>query len=63
MAGEKSMLRTARNGAEVNRRHLAIFVFPILTLSQGCGFLSSADNAANSDLQLLVCGLTHCPCT
>ena len=48
------------NGAEVDRIHPAVFVLLILALSQGCAPLPNTDNAANSDLELLMCGLTKC---
>ncbi len=44
----KSILRTS-------------FVLFMLTLSHGCGSLSSADDGAHSDLELLICSLTNCP--
>ncbi|NLX12601.1 MAG: hypothetical protein GXY44_02970 [Phycisphaerales bacterium] len=45
----------------MNRTHLAIFVLLMLALSQGCASLTNADSSANSDLELLLCGLTKCP--
>lgn len=48
------------NGEEVNRIHPAVFVPLILALSQGCVPLPSTDNAANSDAEVLTCGLTRC---
>lgn len=45
----------------MNTIHLAVFVLIILALSQGCGYLPNTDNAVNSDLELLMCGLTKCP--
>ena len=45
----------------MNRVHLAILALPILALTQGCGSLSGAAQASNSDLALLMCGLTRCP--
>lgn len=65
----------------MNPKHLAVSVFLILSLIQGCDSLiihalrpahdepgqsveepgSSSDNVANSDLELLICGLMNCP--
>ena len=45
----------------MKRIHLAVVVLPILVLSQGCAPLPNTDNAANSDLELVLCGLTRCP--
>lgn len=41
--------------------HLATFVLLILVLSQGCALLPNTDNTTDSDLELLLCGLTKCP--
>jgi hypothetical protein len=52
--------RARVKGAEVNRIHLAVFVLLILALSQGCVLLPNTDNPANSDIEVLACGMTKC---
>jgi hypothetical protein len=47
-------------GVEVNRKHLAIFVLLSPALGAGCGCLPETQNTGNSDLELLMCGLTKC---
>jgi hypothetical protein len=44
----------------VNRVYLTTFVLLVSALSQGCACLPNPDNAADSDLELLMCGLTNC---
>lgn len=45
----------------MNRINLAVFFLLILGVSHGCAPLINADDAANSDLALLLCGMTKCP--
>ena len=57
MSGDALTSQTTRTGAEVSRIYLAFLVLFTLALSQGC----NSFNATNSDLELLMCGLTKCP--
>lgn len=52
---------TARHGREAIRLSLATAILLILALSHGCGLLPVAEDSANSNLELLACGLTNCP--
>jgi len=44
----------------MNRIYLAISLLLVPALSQGCVPLPNTDNAANSDVEVLTCGLTKC---
>lgn len=44
----------------MNRRVPVLLVCLILASSHGCGAFSEVDDAANSDLALLTCGVTQC---